>query len=196
MRNLPWLLPGLAVSLLVGLALSGPIGRRLGIARAHAVALVASFGLIVSATLTPNAREPAEDVVLGACDLSRVGLIPLADLMRVSDPSLNVLLFVPLGVAIGLLPRRSMRLTFLAGAIALPFLIEAIQYAVPAIGRGCQSADVVDNLAGLAVGFVVGVVGLALAPTRLVSATAEEDLTDYHAAPGGTTADRRADRGD
>lgn len=40
---------------------------------------------------------------------------------------------------------------------ALPFLIEGMQFFGAAIGRECQSADVFDNLAGLLLGFVVGV---------------------------------------
>ena len=37
-------------------------------------------------------------------------------------------------------------------AIALPFAIETVQFAVTPLVRACQSADVVDNLTGLLVG--------------------------------------------
>ena len=50
---LPWLLPGLALSMAIGLFVSRPIGRLLTVGRPLAWAIVAGFGLIVSATLTP-----------------------------------------------------------------------------------------------------------------------------------------------
>ena len=70
--------------------------------------------------------------------------------------SLNVALFIPLGIAIGLVhvSRPWAALTF--AAIALPFAIEAIQLVAPILDRGCQSADVVDNLTGLALGLLIG----------------------------------------
>ena len=46
----------------------------------------------------------------------------------------------------------------LLAAIALPFAIEAVQFAVTPLGRACQSADVVDNLTGLLVGLVAGTI--------------------------------------
>ena len=49
-------------------------------------------------------------------------------------------------------------------AIALPFAIEATQLLVPLLGRGCESADVVDNLIGLAIGLAIGLVAGWLLP--------------------------------
>ena len=112
---------------------------------------------IVAATLTPEWDAIAHAAYSdGGCDVSRVGLIPLSDLTRVSQASLNVALFVPLGLAIGLVPWSSRSALILAAALLLPFVIEATQAALPALGRGCESADVTDNLTGLGVGFLVG----------------------------------------
>ena len=88
-----------------------------------------------------------------SCDFSRIGLVPLEDLFEVNDASLNVALFLPLGVALALIsnPRRKFALMF--AAIALPFGIEALQLWAPILARGCESADVIDNLSGMAVGF-------------------------------------------
>ena len=44
----------------------------------------------------------------------------------------------------------------MAVAIASPFLIETTQLVLPILGRGCQSADVFDNLTGLLIGAVIG----------------------------------------
>jgi glycopeptide antibiotics resistance protein len=123
-----------------------------------AFVLILSLGVIVSATLTPQ----SEALAFGAqgsssCNLSRLELAPLDELLAVNETSLNVLLFVPLGAAIALLPSTRIELVLAVAAIALPFAIEATQLLVPLLDRGCESADVIDNLTGLAVGFAGGV---------------------------------------
>jgi hypothetical protein len=67
-------------------------------------------------------------------------------------------MFVPLRAAIGLVPRSRRKAAIVIAAIALPFGIETIQLLVPALDRACESADVVDNLTGLAIGLGGGVV--------------------------------------
>jgi glycopeptide antibiotics resistance protein len=98
------------------------------------------------------------------CDVSRVGLIPLRELTRVNEASLNVLLFVPLGLAVAMLPRTRGAALVALGAVALPFVVEGLQLVVTVLGRGCQTADVFDNLLGLAVGFALGTLGRAIVP--------------------------------
>jgi len=56
------------------------------------------------------------------------------------------------------------------GAIALSFAIETTQLLVLWLDRACQSADVVDNLTGLAIGLAGGIVARRLAAGRLVAA--------------------------
>ena len=166
---LPWFLPGFAISVLVALAAGGRVGRALGTRRAVTMALIVSLGIILSATLTPlNGVIDVGGVGAGPCDLSRIGLAPLRELLRLDDTSLNVLLFVPLGFSLAFLPRTRRTALVIAAAIALPFAIETIQLLVPLLDRGCQSADVVDNLTGLAIGFGGGVLAgrLAGAPRR------------------------------
>jgi len=156
---LPWFLPGFAISVLVALAAGGRVGRALGTRRAVTMALIVSLGIILSATLTPlNGVIDVGGVGAGPCDLSRIGLAPLRELLRLDDTSLNVLLFVPLGFSLAFLPRTRRTALVIAAAIALPFAIEATQLLLPLLDRGCQSADVVDNLTGLAIGFGGGVV--------------------------------------
>ncbi len=162
---LPWFLPGMVASVAVSLAAGGRVGRALGARRAVGSLLVLSLGIVVSATLTPL-RGVIEFGATGqgACDFSRLGLAPLRELLRVNDTSLNILMFVPLGMVLGIVPRSRRKAALVAGAIALPFAIETIQLLVPALDRGCQSADVIDNLTGLVIGLAAGAVIGWLAP--------------------------------
>lgn len=160
---LPWFLPGTFVSVVVGAALARPLGRLVRVRPAITWALVITFGMIVSATLTPlhGLFNPA--AIGGTCDFSRIGLAPLRELGHLSDTSLNILLFVPFGMTIGVVPGRRQKAILIVFAIALPVMIETIQLLVPAIERGCQSADVFDNLTGLVIGLGLGALGLWLA---------------------------------
>jgi VanZ like family len=155
---LPWFLPGLGVSILLGVALALPLARLLRTSRPLAWAVFVAFGIIVSATLTPLRGTFNFSAVGGTCDFARVGLAPIGALLHVDDTSLNVLLFMPFGIVIGLVERIRPRLGLVAIAIALPFVIETTQLLVPALERGCQSADVFDNLTGLLLGLIIGVI--------------------------------------
>ena len=161
---LPWFLPGVAIWVAVALAAGGRVGRALGVRRTVALALIVSLGIILSATLTPlRGALDFRAVGTGSCDLSRVGLAPLRELLRPNETSLNVLLFVPLGVSIAFLPRSRLKVVVLVAAIALPFAIETTQLLVLWLDRACESADVVDNLTGLAIGLGGGIVMRRLA---------------------------------
>jgi glycopeptide antibiotics resistance protein len=162
--DLPWLLPGVAISVVVSIAVSGAVGRALGVRRAVAWVMVLSLGIILAATLTPQ-LEALEFGARGSssCDLSRLGLAPLREVLRLGDTGGNILMFIPLGVAIGLVPRSRRKAAVVIAAIALPFGIETIQLLVPALDRACESADVVDNLTGLVIGLAGGVVAWRLA---------------------------------
>lgn len=154
---LPWFLPGVAVSMTIALVACRPFGKLLAARRLLSWAILVGFGAIVSATLTPlHGALSFEPVGTGTCDLSRFGPAPIAHLLRFNDTSLNVALFIPLGIAISLVQAAGPRLALTFASTALPFVIELIQFLVPVLNRGCQSADIVDNLTGLLVGLVVG----------------------------------------
>ena len=157
--DVPWFLPGFAISVVVGIAASGILGRALGVRRALAWAIVISLGIIAAATLTPR-WQALEFGALGSssCDMSRLGPAPLDELLRPTLSLGNILMFIPLGATIGLLPRSRRKASIVIAAIALPFGIETTQLLVPALDRACESADVVDNLTGLAIGLAGGVV--------------------------------------
>ena len=156
MNPLPGFLPGVAASLAVGAWSSGRVARALGGPRGLAFGLVLFAGIIASATLTPFTGGGAAAEHPGTCDLSRMGLAPLRDLLRPGDVSGNVLLFIPLGVCLALLPRSRSKAILVAAAVAYPFVIEGTQLFALALHRACESADIADNLTGLAVGLASG----------------------------------------
>jgi len=156
--DLPWLLPGAAIAFVVSLAASGAVGRALRVRRPVACVMVLSLGIILAATLTPQSEALAFGAVgTGSCDFSRIGLAPLHELLEFNETSLNVLLFAPLGASIAFIPRSRLKVVVIIAAIALPFGIETIQL-LPVLDRACESADVIDNLTGLAIGLAGGVV--------------------------------------
>lgn len=163
MSVLPWFLPGLLLSFVVSLLARKSVGAALGVRPSVAWAIVIGFGMIVSATLTPLYGElRIRATGTGACDLSRIGFASPEELLSLGDATLNVFLFVPFGAAIGFLGESRHGAGLIMAALGLPFAIEVIQLLVPVLGRGCQSADVIDNLTGLAVGAGIGIVARLL----------------------------------
>jgi hypothetical protein len=159
--------PGVAVALVVALAASARLGRAIDRPWTVAFGLTFSVGVIVAATLTPG-----RDALLlgipggGRCDLSTMAWPSIRDLRTLNDTSLNVLLFVPLGITITVLGRSRRTLVLVLAALAFPFAIEAIQLVVTPLGRACQGVDVVDNLTGVVI--CLAIAGLPLAVVRLV----------------------------
>jgi hypothetical protein len=171
--DVQWFVPSLLLATVVSLGLSGRVARALGTRPIVAWALLVGLGLIISATLTPLHRAvgtPSQAV--RTCDLSRFGLAPMDQLLVISDTSLNIALFIPMGVAVGLLPASRRKATLILASVALPFGIEGTQLFAPFLNRGCQSADVTDNLTGLVLGLALGL-GL-----RAATASARPTVTD------------------
>jgi len=155
----PLFVPGVAVSLLLAIVLARSAARVLRTRAALAFLVILSIGMIVSATLSPLIGALEEGIgSTGSCDLGRVGLAALSTYFHVNDFSLNVLLFIPLGLCLPFLPRSRRTLTVALAAFAMPFAIEITQMLVPVLGRGCQSGDVSDNLFGLVLGMVAGAI--------------------------------------
>ena len=168
LADFAWLWPGIAISVVVSIAFSPTLARVLKVRRIVALLLILSFGFNASATLTPS-REALRfgAVGSGTCDLTRIGIAPVADIFGFGDPTFNILLYIPLGVAIGLLPSNRRKVAFILTGCIMPFVIELIQMQAIVLDRACQSSDVADNLTGFVVGLVVGVVvGRAVALTE------------------------------
>jgi hypothetical protein len=161
----PGFLPGVALSIVVGLASSGRLAKVLGIGRPLAWATVVSLGIVLSATLTPSpsgsdqpSRGFADEPRSPVCDLSRIGPAPMADYLSVDNTSLNVLLFVPLGAVLGMFPRSRARTALILAALVLPTVVETSQLVMVPLNRACQSGDAFDNMAGVVIGLLIGTV--------------------------------------
>lgn len=163
----PTMLPASLVTLVVATLLRQRIATRLRTAPAVAWLLLASVGGALSLTIAPS-RQALTVGVNGpiTCDLSRLGLASWSVYARMDDPFLNVLAFVPLGLAIGLLPPGRPKLAIAVLAALLSPAIEATQALVVAMGRACESGDVFDNLFGLLLGLAAGLVAHALLAHR------------------------------
>jgi VanZ like family len=152
--NSPLLIPGVALALVIAVPLAPVAAARTGLPPLLAGMLVFSAGAIVAITLTPGSG--AGFFGQSWCG----GLRPtprLDDFLRLSEHGLNVVLFVPLGILIGLIPRpRPFAVAALAAA-GTPILIEWIQYSVPRLDRVCQTWDALENLVGLGIGLAIGV---------------------------------------
>jgi glycopeptide antibiotics resistance protein len=153
LEGLPWAIPGVVLAVVVATLLARPVARRLREPVLTAWALLASLGAILAMTLTPS----PDFLDMQGCDLTLTPL-SLATLFAVNDRSLNVLLFVPLGLAIGALRPRH-RAAWLVLAIALPPAIEVAQLVLEPLQRTCQATDVLDNWLGLGIGLAAGAVG-------------------------------------
>ena len=149
--------PGVLITAVVAIVLGGPLARRLRTATPVGFLLLFGFGLIASATLTPS-RDALRFGALGsgACDLTRIGPVPLADLFHFQDPAFNVALYVPLGIAIGMLPGGWARRWLIVAGLLLAPAIELTQLLVRPLGRACQTSDMSDNVTGLLIGLVAG----------------------------------------
>ena len=156
LRDYIWFWPGVVVTVVIAFVASGWLARTWQRPRAVAFGVVFSLGLIAAATLTPS-----RDALLfgipgsGTCDLSGFRPPTLSDLRSLNDTSLNVLLFVPLGVTVGIAWATRRTLPLLAASVAFPFAIEAIQSVATPLGRSCQGVDVANNLTGLVAGLAV-----------------------------------------
>ncbi|HEX5824550.1 MAG TPA: VanZ family protein [Candidatus Limnocylindrales bacterium] len=164
----PGFFPGILATLVVAVAAAGRVARALGIKRALAAGLLLSVGIIVSATLFPDifglGRDGATPAAGWTCDTERFWP-SLGELVELGESSANVALFVPLGIAIAFLPRIHLA-TALGAAIVSPFAIELVQLVAPSLHRACQTADVADNLTGLAIGLAAGAVWVAATRRR------------------------------
>ena len=153
----PWLWPALAIAVAVSLATFRPLARRLHAPRPVTFLLVLGLGGILGLTLTPGA-EAFSPFTYQDCLVEFVRPIGFGRVLNLGERGLNVLLFIPFGVAVGALPWSRAKGGLLVGSLALPFVVEGIQYLVPAFARSCSTVDVVDNLTGLVIGVAIGIV--------------------------------------
>lgn len=146
--------PGTAPAVLVvgavAVLLSGPLSRRL-----HRGRVVSALLLVVTAvpfvlTLTPNS-DPGYALQWCVTELR-----PVSDWGQGGEELANAVMLAPFGLLVLAVLSRRAAAVALALAAAFPFAVELAQYAVPRLGRTCETTDVVLNLAGLLVGVLLG----------------------------------------
>ncbi len=164
LREYPGAVPGALIAVVLALAVARWQNDDRRVQSGVAALLLLAAGLVLSVTLTPSGEALAGAAThrLVTCDVSRFTPLTPAALSRLTDESLNVYLFIPLGIAVAFLPASRWRLLCGLAAILLPIVIETIQAVIPALGRVCQSGDVVDNWTGLALGLAMGASAHAL----------------------------------
>jgi hypothetical protein len=154
--SVPVLLPGLVVLPVVAVILSRRLAGILRIERGAAALLIVSVGGPLIATLTPSVEALTQGTRgSGTCDLGRFTIAAANQVSRGGEVALNVLMLVPLGVVVGVLPYRRLSLAILGASILLAPAIELTQLLAVRLGRECQSGDVIDNLTGLALGLLL-----------------------------------------
>ncbi|MFD9124890.1 VanZ family protein [Kitasatospora sp. NPDC059571] len=157
----PLFWPGAILSAVLAVVGSGPVGRLLRAHRVVGFLVVLALGGIVTLTLLPDTKlSLADNARYGAqeCVLDGAGPHPLSELLTATQSSLNVALFVPLGLAVGLAGTWGRRAAAAAVALCVPLAVESVQYALPVLGRACDAQDVWDNLFGLFLGLLLAVV--------------------------------------
>ena len=161
--------PGLELAVLFGLA-GGVLWARVARQRLLVgIAAAMSLGVILALTLARAGPIPDGGAVgIGQCDVRQWTPGRLDELLVIGEASLNVALFIPLGVSIAFHRPPARRGIVLLFAAALPFLIELAQLKLPALGRYCDSMDIADNELGLLLGFAVAAIVLGVT-RRLVS---------------------------
>lgn len=150
----PWLSP----TALIVLVVATPVAGRLLAGRPRPAWLLAGAALLPVAllTLTPVDRE-----LFARCTVHWALPTPgRVELMA------NVVLFVAPVLLAGLATRRPVAVLLAASALSAG--IEALQAAVPAIGRSCDTGDWLSNTIGAGIGAVLAVVALQVARRETV----------------------------
>lgn len=145
----PWLSPT-ALALLI--VLGPPLGAWLRSRPRVAWALAGLAAVpVVALTFVPTGRRVEQ-----TCEVAWYLTAP----SRV-EPLANVVLFVPIALLLAVALGRPL-LAF-AVASATSVAVEAVQAAVPALGRSCSTIDLYSNVVGAALGAVLGAVACWLA---------------------------------
>lgn len=147
---LPWRMPTTAPFAITGVFASDPMAPALQTRHYVGWLIVVGLAMIASATLVPlyGTFEGGASGSVGR-GLSIMTPATLADFVAKDDLPLTVLLLMPLGCLLGLLPwPRRTRLV----------AIETTQEWLPVPPRACQSSEVIDNISELLVGAAGGAV--------------------------------------
>jgi glycopeptide antibiotics resistance protein len=157
----PWAIPGSLLVLATAAWASRGLARTLRASRLYAFGFAASLGTALLFTLSPSLDAGPGRHRFASLEVT---LDTFRNLGGINETTLNVALFVPLGLLAALHRTRSVRIPLIAAASAIPLVIEATQYALPSLGRsGFQMNDVIANLLGVTLGLGLGTIARRLA---------------------------------
>lgn len=146
---LPWAVWAVLVAGAVAVLAARPLGVVLESSPLVSGLLVLGAGLVIAVTLTPVDASGSS-----AWRSFGTGSAVVPDWV-VSDRFANLLLFVPLGIAAGLVGRVDARRWIVVAVLLSPLLVEGLQAVLPILNRGPQWQDVLDNTLGVLVGLAV-----------------------------------------
>jgi hypothetical protein len=155
-QSVPWAIPVIMASVIVAVVVGVLLWRRLGWASWVLAGAIVSLGIIVGVTLTPNANFDGKTFTDPRPDPGPWGYLTAPQYwFHLDERSLNVALFIPLGLTLALLVRGRLHWIVLAVGLALPWIVEVLQIALP-FSRDSQYIDIADNSTGFVVGFLIG----------------------------------------
>lgn len=168
---------GLVVSLVVAALLARPVARRLETSAIWVGAWLLLVGVIVTLTMTPGLGSGS---AARWCSLQVSRPPTLTELFAFHERGLNAWMYVPPALLAVLPRRRRAWVTAVATTAVLPFVAEAVQWAFPAMGRLCQSQDVVANLTGVVIGTALGL-AVRVVVREVVLPAGGEDVRAFRA---------------
>ncbi|MCT1552158.1 VanZ family protein [Brevibacterium casei] len=156
LHALPYALPAFGIGLAIAFVVATHLARRLGERRVPIFCWLSSLALVASLTLTPSGHARSAEAALPSSGVWIWALPNLGAFAGVNWQSMNLLMFLPLGIACGLLTRRSTIAWGTVAAFAVSVLVELIQYAAPVLARSqFNSATVLIGWMGIIGGLTV-----------------------------------------
>ena len=162
----PWAIPLVAASSVAAVVVALVLQKTRGAGAWLVAALIVSGALVVALTLTPNAGIEDSYFVDPRFDRGPWGYLRQPEYwLHLDSRTLNVALFIPLGLTLGLLARGAARWVILGLGLVLPWLVEGLQAMLP-FNRDSQAIDLADNTTGFLIGFAWGLI-IAMVSTRI-----------------------------
>lgn len=162
MRDEPYLVPIFVVGSALAVVVFCVLRRRGKTPSVLTLLFMIAFIGFLAVTLTPSRSSNFSSTAHGYCAFDAKGLLPGRALLSHSGTRmLNVLIAVPMGF-LAVLRRGRSRAYQVAAVVIAPLAVEGAQWILPQLGRSCSSMDAGDNLTGVVVGLLGGVVVAAV----------------------------------
>ncbi|MGL5405477.1 MAG: VanZ family protein [Propionibacteriaceae bacterium] len=116
------------------------------------------WGIVTAVTATTPFKGWDWNADVVACSWSPWLPLPPSQWLETSSDALNIWFFVPAGMAAMFLVTKKRRLSAAFLVMLVPVICETAQHFFPAAGRVCIAEDIANNLVGVAIGFLIGIV--------------------------------------